>query len=111
MKNYNPDTDDIYYVFNIKDSTGLSLLVSDLTAFKIKAFTNDEVNNFVELTAEDVIDDQLYIPTGRLSELNPGPLRFRFFIGVEDERYPDSVYNTTHLKLTGYYVKKTKQSR
>lgn len=105
MKNYNPTTDDLYYAVNIIDKDGKPLIVSDLSAFKIHAYTTDEVNNFVELNAEDIVDTTLYIPTGKLSELNPGPLRFKFFIGTPDSNFPDAVYNTTHLALTGYFVK------
>lgn len=104
MKNYFPDTEDLHYSLAIKDSENNEILVSDLSAFSIQAYTTNE-ENFIELTSEMVKESVLYIPSGTLSSLSKGPLKFKFFIGIANDNYPDGVYNITSIKNTGYFLK------
>lgn len=104
MKNYFPETDDLHYTLCIKDVDNKELLVSDLNVFTIQAYTNDE-RNFIEFGKTDVKDAVLYISAGTLTSLSAGPLKFKFFIGLPNDNYPDGVYNISQIKNTGYYLK------
>jgi hypothetical protein len=104
MKNFFTETEDLHYSICIKDVDNQELLVNDLSEFTIQAYTRDE-SVFVVLTKDMVKDSVLYIPQNTLNSLSTGPLKFKFFIGLANENYPDGVYNITKIANTGYFLK------
>lgn len=112
MKNIIKGKDDLYYSINITDSEGQILIPSDLHAFTMQFFTQNNNGQYVEYDASDLVDNVLRINAQDLTELVDGPLKVRFLISIADENYADGSYDITAERLTGYFLKtvKTKQT-
>ena len=107
MKNIIKGKDDLYYSVNITDSEGQVLLPSDLHAFTMQFFTQNN-GQYVEFDSSDLVDNVLRVNAQYLLELPDGPLKVRFLISIADENYADGSYDITAERLTGYFLKTVK---
>ena len=101
------DDEDLYYTINISsdnDNGGQPIFPQDLPKFEMDFYTTDS-NSPITFTAEDCVDDVLYINSSQLKKLKTGSLKVRFRIGVEDENYEDGTYDVTIEKMTGWFLK------
>lgn len=107
MKNIIKGKDDLYYSLNIKDANGEPLLPSELHAFTMQFYTQND-GTFVEFTKDSLVDNVLRVNASALSVLQDGPLKVRFLIGISDTDYEDNSYDITCERLTGYWLKTQK---
>ena len=111
MKNIYKGKDDLYYVLSVcsDENPDTPILVSELGALKIEFFTSG--NETITFTKEDVTPEGiLYINADSLLNLPDGPLRVRFYIGLEDSGFDDDQFDQTAERMTGYFLKTLKNN-
>lgn len=101
------DDEDLYYTINISsenDNGGQPIFPQDLPKFEMDFYTTDQ-HSPITFTAEDCVDDVLYINSSQLKKLKTGSLKVRFRLALEDENYEDGTYDVTIEKMTGWFLK------
>lgn len=112
MKNIYKGKDDLFYVISVcsEETPDTPILVSELGAFKIEFFTSGDA--LLTYNKEDVTPEGiLYINADSLLTLPDGPLRVRFYIGLEDSGFNDDQFDQTAERMTGYFLKTLKNSQ
>lgn len=85
------------------DNENKPISFSQLVSFKITAYTTS-LESGVTFGVEDIKDAVLYMPSEKIGELDNGQLSLYFEIELEDERYPDGVYNKVLTVQTTYTI-------